>query len=707
MAEFLIVDLMAKGMLAVIGHKFENTGEAINATKSEIVAMKGILENFRSQMDSELHCLNEGLRNVHKSILAMELRLVKDQMLKYMEPVNDNDIRERLLAVSMVLYCLTQNTKIEEVSIQTDTVLLPASSSVDGHHQEVLRTITETIKTTTSTKEMMGKIMKLDREGLFSEVQHRTDEPLNIIVSAAAKRDAVKEDLIIGTGALYMLCQTLCSTIQDNRGVHASAREDISFARSDSEINRNACHISLRYVLRGLNSHASPLVLTLFLHISRYYWPSPVEFKRVEDLLSEPVVDRLSNGKFETVFEAMQEKVRIRNVYLLGETGEGKSTLGNVLTGTKNFYVSHAGTGTVTISGNLVEEAGLLKGQHEIMVWDTPGMNDREGRDKIYESMLYQHLTRENTVSTIVIVSKDGCRTPASLIHTMNVYRQAFGDSFASCVCVCMGLSKNQWEQGTLDLKRQLWMDLLSEQCGISESTIKERIFFYNAKDSSPQEDGDKLRDLILNSKVRLTGAGSTILHGLKKMKEAELNIEEKKAMFKASEEEFVAIREELRRAQRVRTKRFRNHRRKVTSLCVEILPVMAARILPYCKYYILRRQNEGEEKVIVFEAYGERAVELLSEEYLKNREVNHWAKVNILVTKTREKNLILVNMGSHSRQARRGKIQEQRYRLLHLEDTVDAKVFKEVDDILAEMVGDPTFVTAFGTFFSQEDLNL
>ncbi|KAI0565938.1 50S ribosome-binding GTPase [Gracilaria domingensis] len=639
----VIVELVAKGMIMAAGFVYDDAKEAVKATQEQLEKMTGVLEKLRLQNKEELTDLGQKLDEVHNSILDSELSQLRDQMLQAMSnEVDDAAVRRRIVMIAMILYCLVRKTSVEQVALKVQKVVaLPSSSSL---RREIVESELVTVGGTTTVDEIVSNLLQM--KGIFSSIEHSTENQLSINVDAAARVGSGREDLIKATGGLFKLCQALCNVVQDERGAYAVSKGD-SFARSDKEPQHNACLIGLHY-----------------------YWPSPIEFREHEDfvvqaaiaLKEESDVEDPSFDEFTEAFKKKKVELSVKNVYLLGLTGEGKSTLGNKLTGTQNFHVSDAGTGTERISGALAA-GGVLGSDSNVMVWDTPGMDDEQGRDRIYESMLYQHLTRENTVSTIIIVSKDGSRFPKSLKRTIDVYQEAFGDAFLSCVC------------------KNFLGNKADENVHFSEEAVRRKVFFYDARTAVAQPDAGRLKAFILSGKPYLTGTGVAILHGLQRLRSAQLQDEEKRIMVRGSKEMFRALRSELQNFQRVRM-RFTRSQGLTEKMTLHLLPNVEDKIVGFFRKH-KQKKEVAFRKVIEIVAKGRRAKELLSFSYLSHSEMGCHMKIKILSNYVDTWDLILANMGSTPMDTGWGMIQLQTYNLIYLNDQLDKAVFDAVDKLL------------------------
>jgi predicted GTPase len=93
-------------------------------------------------------------------------------------------------------------------------------------------------------------------------------------------------------------------------------------------------------------------------------------------------------------------KIKI-SLLLLGETGDGKSQLGNfILNNPKAFKVSD------DIYPETKETKGDfgINGAENLFVIDTPGINDTEGKDKEYLEQMAEYVKKHNSLHSIIIV---------------------------------------------------------------------------------------------------------------------------------------------------------------------------------------------------------------------------------------------------------------------------------------------------------------
>lgn len=402
---------------------------------------------------------------------------------------------------------------------------------------------------------------------------------------------------------------------------------------------------------------------------------------------------------------------RTKNVYLIGQTGEGKSTLANNFTGTDNFHVSYAGTGTYDVSGCLVQRAGALDMEEQVMVWDTPGMNDQDGLDEMFVNKLYAHLTREQTVSTILIVTKDGSRFPRTLKEMIAVYRKAFGESFLSCVAVCIGVNMETARPEEIRQKRVFWKQKM--KAAIGQKIPPDRIFFYNAQGPGTQAELGRLRRAVLDAKIYLSGSGNTIYQGLLQLRTEKNQLaktETKERMRKASEEIIQSLVDEILCNPRIR---FR-YKHGDNSVNVKLLHTIRSAMTTFFRFRGFGKnagsngQSSGDpiadeagpngggngggekrRKEIRFCQGGSRALDVMKSVGYPMTGVADRDRFHVMMKRAERHGLVLTKMESETEGEVSARVQVQNYMLVDIDDELDGEIYRRIEEILQGLVTD------------------
>lgn len=131
-----------------------------------------------------------------------------------------------------------------------------------------------------------------------------------------------------------------------------------------------------------------------------------------------------------------------KRAFIVGNSGSGKSTIGNALIPDSDpFLISRGLTGTIKVKradyGENSENGSLVV----IALYDTPGLDDTNGLDVFYESCIKEYIVTEEQVSTFLMTVDVSNRLKDSDLRSFQQYKELFGEKFASMLLIVLTIS--------------------------------------------------------------------------------------------------------------------------------------------------------------------------------------------------------------------------------------------------------------------------
>ena len=161
----------------------------------------------------------------------------------------------------------------------------------------------------------------------------------------------------------------------------------------------------------------------------------------------------------------MEKKENIYSLLLVGETGTGKSSLGNFIVGEEVFEVSDDAD---ACTKNTIRKISKLDPQ--ISVLDTPGLQDSKGRDKVHYDQMVKIINEMKHLHLIVIVLNfTNPRFTLSIQYMIKFLCNLFPKNFAKHVAIVfthydhdyqMKINKKKGTDPTSAAKKNMFLKL-------------------------------------------------------------------------------------------------------------------------------------------------------------------------------------------------------------------------------------------------------
>lgn len=203
---------------------------------------------------------------------------------------------------------------------------------------------------------------------------------------------------------------------------------------------------------------------------------SHIHLENEETTLLEPIgcktIVLLKPTEIQT--ETFVEHGSFKRVFIIGNTGTGKSTIGNALLPDQNpFPISKGVTGTVKVKrADYSEQFGDENQLLLTSVYDTPGLDDTNGLDTFYISCIKDYIAVEQRVSSFILAMDAENRLAASTLNSVNEYKELFGDKIMSMLIIVLTVDEPASKSDLENCIEDNWPSLVRLGQEIIESNV-------------------------------------------------------------------------------------------------------------------------------------------------------------------------------------------------------------------------------------------
>jgi len=177
----------------------------------------------------------------------------------------------------------------------------------------------------------------------------------------------------------------------------------------------------------------------------------------------------------------------LKKVVLLGQTGSGKSTIGNILLGLdpRNGFDVSRGADSCTDETKTIKGAWRTNG-YVCEVTDTPGMDDSENRDTEHIENIIEHLKAGQYINTFVLVRNGhNKRISNSFKSMLTIFELMFGSQFWQHVVVDVSHVSYDGEEG-IEKEGKEWKKIIKKNFPKSKNAALPTVIL-DAKDPNNQ----------------------------------------------------------------------------------------------------------------------------------------------------------------------------------------------------------------------------